>query len=125
MNKNCYKYFIVSALFTAPILAQDGIVIINKSTEIDHVLAVKKELNEAKSFIKIQIYSGNRLGANKALYNYKADFPEQFTEMKYETPNYKVWVGRFRTRMEADRKLVKVKKLFPNAFLFTPSLTKL
>ena len=125
MNKNCYKYFIVSALFTAPILAQDGIVIINKSTEIDHVLAVKKELNEAKSFIKIQIYSGNRLGANKALYNYKADFPGQFTEMKYETPNYKVWVGRFRTRMEADRKLVKVKKLFPNAFLFTPSLTKL
>ena len=125
MNKNCYKYFIVSALFTAPILAQDGIVIINKSTEIDHVLAVKKELNEAKSFIKIQIYSGNRLGANKALYNYKADFPEQFTEMKYETPNYKVWVGRYRTRMEADRKLVKVKKLFPNAFLFTPSLTKL
>ena len=125
MNKNCYKYFIVSALFTAPILAQDGIVIINKSTEIDHVLAVKKELNEAKSFIKIQIYSGNRLGANKALYNYKADFPGQFIEMKYETPNYKVWVGRYRTRMEADRKLVKVKKLFPNAFLFTPSLTKL
>tara|TARA_B110000444_G_scaffold36834_1_gene32362 strand:- start:210 stop:572 length:363 start_codon:yes stop_codon:yes gene_type:complete len=120
MNKNCYKYFIVSALFTAPILAQDGIVIINKSTEIDHVLAVKKELNEAKSFIKIQIYSGNRLGANKALYNYKADFPGQFTEMKYETPNYKVWVGRFRTRMEADRKLLKVRKLFPNAFLFTP-----
>ena len=125
MNKNCYKYFIVSALFTAPILAQDGIAIINKSTEIDHVLAVKKELNEAKSFIKIQIYSGNRLGANKALYNYKADFPGQFIEMKYETPNYKVWVGRYRTRMEADRKLVKVKKLFPNAFLFTPSLTKL
>ena len=125
MNKNCYKYFIVSALFTAPILAQDGIVIINKSTEIDHVLAVKKELNEAKSFIKIQIYSGNRLGANKALYKYKVDFPGQFIEMKYETPNYKVWVGRFRTRMEADRKLVKVKKLFPNAFLFTPSLTKL
>jgi len=125
MNKNCYKYFIISALFTAPILAQDGIAIINKSTEIDHVLAVKKELNEAKSFIKIQIYSGNRLGANKALYNYKADFPGQFIEMKYETPNYKVWVGRYRTRMEADRKLVKVKKLFPNAFLFTPSLTKL
>ena len=23
MNKNCYKYFIVSALFTAPVLAQD------------------------------------------------------------------------------------------------------
>ena len=125
MNKNCYKYFIISALFTAPVLAQESIVVINKSAEIDRVLALKKEINEAKSFIKIQICSGSRLEAENALLSYKTDFPDLFVEMKYETPNYKVWVGRFRTRMEADRKLVKVKKLFPNAFLFTPSLTKL
>ena len=125
MNKNCYKYFIISALFTAPVLAQESIVVINKSAEIDRVLALKKEINETKSFIKIQICSGSRLEAENALLSYKTDFPDLFVEMKYETPNYKVWVGRFRTRMEADRKLVKVKKLFPNAFLFTPSLTKL
>ena len=120
MKKNCYKYFIISALFSAPILAQEGVVRINKSAEIERVLALKKELNKEKTFIKIQIYSGNRLGANKALYKYKVDFPGQFIEMKYETPNYKVWVGRFRTRLEADRELVRVKTLFPNAFLFTP-----
>ena len=51
MNKNCYKYFIISALFTAPVLAQESIVVINKSAEIDRVLALKKEINEAKSFI--------------------------------------------------------------------------
>ena len=46
MNKNCYKYFIISALFTAPVLAQESIVVINKSAEIDRVLALKKEINE-------------------------------------------------------------------------------
>ena len=120
MNKNCYKYFIISVLFTVPILAQKGIVVINKSAEIDRVLALKKEINQAKSFIKIQIYSGSRLEAENALLSYKTDFPDQFIEMKYETPNYKVWVGMFKTRLEADRELVMVKILFPNAFLFTP-----
>ena len=120
MKKNCYKYFIISALFSAPILAQEGVVRINKSAEIERVLALKKELNKDKSFTKIQVYSGNRLEAESALLSYEANFPEQFVEMKYETPNYKVWVGRFRTRLEADRELVRVKTLFPNAFLFTP-----
>tara|TARA_B110000003_G_scaffold249047_1_gene261108 strand:+ start:806 stop:1168 length:363 start_codon:yes stop_codon:yes gene_type:complete len=120
MDKNCYKYLIISALFTLPILAQDGVVVITKSDEIDRVLALKKEVNQTESFIKIQIYNGNRLEAENTLLSYKTDSPDQFIEMKYETPNYKVWVGRFRTRLEADRELVKVKKKFPNAFLFTP-----
>ena len=120
MKKNCYKYFIISALFSAPILAQEGVVRINKSAEIERVLTLKKELNKDKSFTKIQVYSGNRLEAESALLSYETNFPEQFVEMKYETPNYKVWVGRFRTRLEADRELVRVKILFPNAFLFTP-----
>tara|TARA_B110000858_G_C17408307_1_gene295565 strand:- start:136 stop:498 length:363 start_codon:yes stop_codon:yes gene_type:complete len=120
MKKNCYKYFIISALFSAPILAQDGVIRINKSAEIERILALKKDLNKEKPFIKIQIYSGNRLEAKNALTSFESDFPEQFVEMKYETPNYKVWVGKFRTRIEADRELVKVKTLFPDAFLFTP-----
>ena len=57
MKKNCYKYFIISALFSAPILAQEGVVRINKSAEIERVLTLKKELNKDKSFTKIQVYS--------------------------------------------------------------------
>jgi len=120
MKFNYSKLFIVSLLFTSAALAQEGSVRIQKSGEIDRVLTLKKELNKDKSFTKIQVYSGNRLEAESALLSYETNFPEQFVEMKYETPNYKVWVGRFRTRLEADRELVRVKTLFPNAFLFTP-----
>ena len=115
-----WKLFIISVLFSATALAQDGIVSINKSAEIDQVLSVKKALNKEKQFIKIQIYSGNRSGAERALESFKTDFPEYVKEMKYETPNYKIWVGKFRTQLEADRGLLRVKKFFPNAFPLTP-----
>ncbi len=111
-----WKLFIISVLFSGTALAQDGIVSITKSAEIDRVLSVKKALNKEKQFIKIQIYSGNRSGAESALESFKADFPKYTIEMKYETPNYKIWVGKFRTQLEADRELQLVKKSFPNAF---------
>ncbi|CAI8186717.1 MAG: Uncharacterised protein [Formosa sp. Hel1_33_131] len=120
MKLICYKYFIISVLFSTPILAQEGVVHINKSAEIDRVLALKKELNKEQDYIKIQIFNGNRLDAEAALVEFKTEFPDHFVEMKYETPNYKIWVGKFRTRLEADRELLAVKKLFPNAFPFKP-----
>ena len=120
MKRSLYIYLMVSALFSMPILAQEGLITINKSEEIDRILALKKEINKRLPFIKIQIYSGRRSHARKAIAEFKANFPGQFIEMKYETPNYKVWVGRFRTRLEADRQLVWVKTKFSNAFLFTP-----
>ena len=120
MKKSIYIYYIVTALFSVPILAQEGLITINKSEEIERILALKKEVNERLPFIKIQIYSGSRSYARRAIAEFKANFPGQFVQMKYETPNYKVWVGRYRTRLEADRQLIWVKTKFSNAFLLTP-----
>ena len=114
------KLFIISVLFTGSVFAQEGIVSIHKSLEIDRVLTLKKELNKDQAYIKIQIYSGNRLGAKTALETFKTDFPEQTVEMKFETPNYKIWVGKFRTQLEADRAQRLVKKSFPNAISLKP-----
>jgi hypothetical protein len=49
---------------------------------------------------------------------------EMASKLVYETPNYKIWVGNFRTRLEADRALVKVKSKFPTAFIFKPKKDK-
>jgi len=120
MNLFIWKLLVISALFSVKMMAQEGSVSIQKSFEIERVLELKKELNKDQSFIKIQIYSGNRLGAETALENFKTEFPEQIVEMRYETPNYKIWVGKFRTQLEADRELRLVKKRFPNAFSLKP-----
>ena len=44
--------------------------------------------------------------------------------LEFETPNYKIWVGNFRNKLEADRTLLKVQKEFPNAFVFKPKKDK-
>jgi len=120
MNLFNLKLLVISVLFSAKMMAQEGTVSIQKSFEIERVLALKKELNKDQSFIKIQVYSGSRLGAETALENFKTEFPEQTVEMIYDTPNYKIWIGKFRTQLEADRELRLVRKHFPNAFSLKP-----
>ena len=39
----------------------------------------------------------------------------------FSTPSYKVWVGNFRTRMEAERNLIEIKKKYKNVFLIKPN----
>ena len=124
MNLLNWKLILISVLFSGNIWAQEGDVSIQKSLEIERVLALKKELNKDQSFIKIQVYSGNRLGAETVLKQFQSDFPEQAVEMKYETPNYKIWIGNFRSQLEADRELQLLRKRFPNAFSLKPKTSQ-
>ena len=39
-------------------------------------------------------------------------------KIKYESPNYKVWVGDYITKIEADKNLLKLREFFPQAFIF-------
>lgn len=105
-------------LFTITNLsAQKGVVTVNQDKQIDELLRLKKEVNETEPNYKIQIYSGNRFGAENARIEFKKSFSDWKTEIKYETPNYKIWVGNFKTRLEADRALLKIKDKFRNAII--------
>lgn len=100
--------------------AQKGTVEVNQSKEIDQLLNLKKEINKDEVFFKIQIYNGNRSGALKTKTEFWRSFSEWPLEMKYETPNYKIWIGNFETQLEADRALLRIKKKFSNAFILRP-----
>ena len=39
----------------------------------------------------------------------------------FSTPMYKVWVGNFKTRIEAEKNLNTLKKKYLNAFLIKPN----
>lgn len=110
-------------LFTHLGFAQQGEVIINQDKEIAQLLDLKKTMNASENTsdrYKIQIYSGNRTEAEKTQTNFRALSLEMSSKLVFETPNHKVWIGNFRTRLEADRALVNVKNKFPAAFIFKP-----
>ncbi|GAA4279903.1 SPOR domain-containing protein [Gaetbulibacter aestuarii] len=103
--------------------AQTGRVEVNQDPKIATLLNLKKQMNKSdvdSDRYKIQIYNGNRSGAYDAEKEFKKNFPDWATKVVYEQPNFKTWIGSFRTRLEADRALKEVKKKFSNAFIFKP-----
>ena len=120
MPLNLLKTTALMLFFSAFVMAQDGKVSINVDKNVLRLMAIKKEIHKAQSSIKIQIYSGSRRNAEAKLMQFNLDFPEISTVMVYETPNYKIWSGDFRTQLEADRALIKVRKTYKEAFSFRP-----
>jgi len=107
--------------------AQTAQVTISQDSKIPRLLKLKNELsndNELGDYYKIQIYSGNSTEAGAILKKFRNKVGVWKSDIEYETPNYKVWVGSFRNRLEADRALIKVKKEFPNALIFKPDLKR-
>ncbi|GAA4289753.1 SPOR domain-containing protein [Aestuariibaculum suncheonense] len=103
--------------------AQQGNVTINQDKNIPTLLSLKKQINSSENDserYRIQIYSGNRAKAESTQTEFTNLFPDWRASIQYETPNFKIWAGNFRTRLEADRALKKIKTEFPTAFIFKP-----
>ena len=94
--------------------SQKGEAQINKSEKLEKIIFLKKELNKKIQNLKIQIYNGNRDQAEMIKEEYVKLFDDSTATMIYETPNYKVWIGNFFTRLEADKSLLKIRKKYNN-----------
>lgn len=105
----------------ANLFSQNELVQINKDSRIDTLLKLKKELKKNTFNLKIQIFSGERDKALKLIENHdETSYINTSIELVYETPNYKVWIGDFYSQLEADKKLLMIKKKYPEAFIFRP-----
>ena len=72
--------------------------------------------------LRIQIYSGDRDNAEQTVQEFIEIFNDTTADVIYETPNYKVWVGNYYTQLEADKRLIEIRKKFRSAFIFRPEL---
>ncbi|MBA3985787.1 MAG: SPOR domain-containing protein [Flavobacteriales bacterium] len=120
-----FKFLLIIALvFCAQnIKAQEGKLTVYEDKRITELLALKSNLNKENKLsdgFTIQLYYGELSGANSTIRNYRRAYTDWPSSIEYETPNYKVWVGNFITRLEADRALLEIKNQFPNAFIFKP-----
>jgi|TARA_B100002049_G_scaffold153633_1_gene114556 hypothetical protein len=121
LNKLLLSCFI-SGISFLNLTAQEGQVNISQNDKITKLLELKAEMskdNEIGDRYKIQLFYGNNGEANEVIKDYRSKF-EYPSLIAYEAPNYKVWVGNFRNRLEADRALLKIKESFPSAFIPKP-----
>ncbi len=119
--KNLKIILLVSAVFGFSHIgqAQDGTVTIDQDEAIEKLLDYKKDVKTAEVY-KIQLDFGTRSEAMKLREKFRNTFSQWPSELIYETPNYKVWVGNFSTRLEADIALLEIKKKFTKAMVFIP-----
>ena len=104
--------------------AQQGDVNITQDSDIDKLPEFKKDIKTSKVY-RIQVYQSvdpDKAQSEKS--NFLNSYDQWPAEVVWNTPNYKVWVGNFATRLEADRAWVKIKKKYISAIVFQPKSEK-
>jgi len=117
--------FLLSACLTK---AQEGSVQEVKDPLIDSLIKRRIELTKGVSQsgtplvitgYRVQIFFGpNRKEAYDMQAKFKTLYPEHNTYISYTQPNYRLKVGDFRTRMEAQQLMNALRPVFPTLFIF-------
>lgn len=113
--------FVLSFTFTGQ--AQQGEVNIQQDEKIGELLKIYKSVNQSSVYYRIQVGFGSYKIAKEIQDEVNIDFPDLSSSIDFDTPNYKVRIGRFETKLEVERKLVVVRKKYPQAF-FVPGKSK-
>lgn len=118
--------FLVGIFFLTPekLIGQNNPATIETTQEVADLIERKVEINKevfASQYYAIQLYYGNYTAAKNILNEFTTVFPDWETELSFETPNYKVRVGRFKNLNLANQKLEEIRKIYPSAFLLEPN----
>ncbi len=123
LNYKLLVFSILMSFLSINISAQEATITLNEDLKIHQLLELKKSLEEENKLTDgytIQLYYGEKNRANNVIRKYRYTYDSWSATIKYETPNYKVWVGNFSSRIDADRALIEIKKKFPSAFILKP-----
>ncbi|MDO6490265.1 MAG: SPOR domain-containing protein [Cellulophaga sp.] len=105
--------------------AQEGDVTIKQDKSLEKLLDLYTESNKTSKYYTIQIHSSQSPSkANSKKSEAQESFTNWFSEISFDQPNYKVRIGKFNTKFEAQQKLIEVHKKYPNAFLIADQKEK-
>ena len=99
-------------------------VTVTQDPKLEQLLNEKRKVNSSITInnqYKIQIFNGSSEESKKTLIQFKKENKNYDATIVFSTPIYKVWVGNFKTRIEAERNLNILKKKYPNAILIKPN----
>ena len=117
-------FLLLSSGIASQIFGQDTLVQINQDSKIEQLVAIKKALDSEHynaQYFAIQLYYGNYTAAKNIVREFSKNFEEIETSLVFETPNYKVRVGRFKDINKANILLEEIKEIYLGAFLLEPN----
>ena len=122
--KKILFFFLFSMAMVFKTSAHNDSIIINQDSKLLKVLELKKIVNQeafTSGQYTVQIFSGNFKDYQELLnlINEEKEFEEVF--YSFETPYYKIRVGKYVSKIKAIKELKKIKKKYPSAFILQPN----
>ena len=120
------KAFFITLTVSIPCLfanAQTSNITVKQDSKFEQLLNEKRKSNISNSIndrYQIQIYSGESEKAKTTLNEFRQEFKDTDGTIFFFTPNYKVWVGNYKSRIEAERNLIEFRKRYSNVHLIKP-----
>tara|TARA_B110000438_G_C15791302_1_gene640817 strand:+ start:715 stop:1092 length:378 start_codon:yes stop_codon:yes gene_type:complete len=103
--------------------SQESFFKVEQDSLILKLISLKTKINKdiyATQFYNIQLFNGEYKKSLEIKKSILLRFPEEMTNLSFETPNYKVQMGPFRDYRKAIDLLKLIKKVYPAAFLIEP-----
>ncbi len=122
-NSSTYKLLFLALIFSF-VSEKTFSQTIEQDPKIENLLKEKRKINTGitvNDLYKIQIYNGKKDEAVKNLNEFRNNFKEIDGTIVYNNPTFKVWVGSFKTRIEAENALLEIKKKYPLALMIKPN----
>ena len=122
--KNSFFTLAITIQISSFSYAQEAKVSVNQDVKFEQLLNEKRKINSSITIndrYKIQIFNGDSENSKKALINFKKENKNMDGTIVFSTPMYKVWVGNFKTRIEAEKNLEVIRKKYPNALIIKPN----
>ena len=121
MHKIMYTILLLISTLS---FCQNNNIEISKSKVFKNLMNLHKIASEEKhniDYYSVQIYNGNYKDAD-SIYDFSQKlFISDSIFLFYETPNYKVQLGKYRSKIEAQKSLREVSKVFKSAFILKPN----
>ena len=116
-------FFMLLSILYSNIYSQNSISVNSEDSLLNKLIKIKLEVNKEmyeKNYYSIQLFSGDFNNAEKIYLEFSSYFPNLKKTLTFETPNYKVRVGNFEKKINADIKLEEIKKKYKSAFVLQP-----
>ncbi|MEM9142288.1 MAG: SPOR domain-containing protein [Bacteroidota bacterium] len=112
-NRHLFLPVLVLGIMCCYCQAQNGKINIQQDEKIATLLRIYKSVNENTDYYRIQVGFGTYDQAQKLQMEVTEDFPELPSKIDFDSPTYRVRVGRFKNKLDADRKFFRFGRNIP------------
>jgi biopolymer transport protein ExbD len=104
--------------------SQEGKIKLDQDPRLTELMKLKKEVNQetfTSGQFTIQVYNGKYESGVKLMEELNSNDKFQDVLFSFETPYYKIRIGKYVSKIEAIKELQLIKKTFPSAFILKPN----